>query len=256
MFWLRLSAAVRPAVIILVLIVVGLVLYQFLAGPSTPDLLDTTYPAGSDEAAQEARSEAMSNPPRAIAPEQFATPFAQNAARLERVAARAPLTPTISRDTGPHPTLLHKPLVIAAGELAFQEGGLRLKGLVVTDPDETCTAPDGSLWPCGIIARTAFRNFVGGRSLSCVLPDDRWRDIIVVSCLVGRQDPAAWLARSGWARTFVGSNYSEMEREAIQESRGLHGTDPRVTAAIPDSGTVIEPDGINPGSDPLPVPLR
>ena len=127
---------------------------------------------------------------------------------------------------------------------------------MVTDPDETCTAPDGSLWPCGIIARTAFRNFISGRSLSCVLPDERWKDIVVVSCLVGKQDPAAWLASRGWARTFFGSKYEEMEREAQNESRGLYGTDPRGIAAVPDSNTDIEPDGINPGSDPLPVPLR
>ncbi|MCP4314469.1 MAG: hypothetical protein GY789_00140 [Hyphomicrobiales bacterium] len=256
MFWLRLSAALRPAAIILVLIIIGLALYQFLAGPSTPKRLDTSTTVSSDEASRETAAAAGAKPPRAIAPAKFATPFAQNAVHLERIAPRPPLTPTIAKDTGPRPTLLHKPLVIAAGQMVFPQGELHFKDLIVTEPDEICSAPDGSLWPCGIIARTAFRNFVGGRSLACVVPSNTWDDTLIVTCLMGKQDPAAWLASRGWVRTIDGGRYSDLERVARVEGKGIFGSDPRGIAAVPDSKIVIEPDGINPGSDPLPVPLR
>ncbi|WP_136659866.1 thermonuclease family protein [Nitratireductor sp. XY-223] len=242
---------------ILIAVIAGAsALYQLARDPTDSRQGKTPGAVWSGNEAGENGGVADAAAPRAIAPEQFATPFAQNAVQLERIAPRAPLTPTVERDTGPRPTLLHKPLVIAAGEIVFPEGGLRLKGIVVTDPDDICSDQDGRLWPCGIIARTAFRNFVGGRSLSCNLPEERWKEIVVVSCLVGKQDPAAWLASSGWVRTFVGSKYADLEQDAQKEAKGIFGSDPRGLASVPDSGRVVSPDGVSPLPDPLPVPLR
>ncbi|MEM6460577.1 MAG: thermonuclease family protein [Pseudomonadota bacterium] len=248
------SKWLRPVAAILLVVAVAFVVLPLVFNePNAQQGLEVGF---FDEPERSEDGPAPDDAPRAIAPARFATPFAQNAVHLERIAPRPPLTPTVERETGPRPTLLHKPLVISAGEVAFPQGTIRLKGLVVTEPDETCTAPNGDLWPCGILARTAFRNFVSGRSLSCILPQEDWSDTITVSCLVGKQDPAAWLVTRGWARAFFGSNYASLEREAQEEGRGLYGSDPRDIAAIPDSNTVIEPDGVNPGQDPLPVPLR
>jgi endonuclease YncB( thermonuclease family) len=246
--WSRLSVTAA------LLVAAAFVLVPLIYGPSSPDHPGLSIPGASGNGDNDGGS--ADAPPRAIAPAKFATPFAQNAVHLERIAPRAPLTPVVARETGPRPTLLHKPVVVAAGELAFHEGSLRLKGLVVTEPDEICSAADGSLWPCGIIARTAFRNFIGGRSLSCVLPDGEWSENLVVSCLVGKEDPAAWLVSRGWAQAFFGSNYSDLQRIAQEEGRGIYGSDPRGIAAIPDSDVDIESDNLTPVSDPLPVPLR
>ncbi|WP_419909384.1 hypothetical protein [Hoeflea sp.] len=242
--------------VLIVLIAGGLAILGSAPDTNTLGRKDGSEPTWSGAETDATVSATRTVAPRAIAPEQFATPFAQDAVRLERIAPRAPLTPTVERETGPRPTLLHKPLVIAAGEVVFPEGGLRLKGIVVTDPDDTCTDAEGRLWPCGIIARTAFRNFISGRSLSCILPEERWRDIVVVSCLVGKQDPAAWLASRGWARTFVGSKYADLEQTAQQEARGIYGSDPRGPSVVPDSRLEVSPDAVSPLPAPLPVPLR
>lgn len=252
----RRTRFVTPFSILAIVLAVGFALYLLAPDPSKKRPDDTAGPIWSDSEKSENADASAAAAPRAIAPEKFATPFAQNAVRLERIAPRAPLTPTVEPETGPRPTLLHKPLVIAAGEIVFPEGGLRLKGIVVTDPDDTCTDQEGRLWPCGIIARTAFRNFVGGRSLSCNLPEERWREIIVVTCLVGKQDPAAWLASSGWARTFVGSKYADLGAAAQRQAKGIFGSDPRGLSPVPDSGQTVSSDGVSPLPDPLPVPLR
>ncbi len=250
------SLRFRLGVSAALLVALAFILVPFLMGSDSEEHagLDKVAVSGGEETGPGKGSAAK--PPRAIAPARFATPFAQDAVHLERIAPREPLTPVVVRETGPRPTLLHKPVVIAAGELAFQEGSLRLKGLVVTEPEETCVTPEGALWPCGIIARTAFRNFVGGRSLSCILPNGEFTENLVVSCLVGREDPAAWLVSHGWARAFFGSNYAELQRNAEAEGLGIYGSDPRGIAAIPDSDVIIGEDGLTPVSDPLPVPLR
>ncbi|WP_368463994.1 thermonuclease family protein [Hoeflea sp. TYP-13] len=256
MFWLKLNSVLRPAVILVLLIIGAVVLYRFVPDPASTKRMGGTEPLWTDEAPDQTAAVSSAEAPRAIEPARFATPFAQDAARLERIAPRPPLTPQLDEDTGPRPTLLHRPLVIAAGQLAFPQGEIRLKGLIVTDPDETCSSPGGLLWPCGIIARTAFRNFMGGRSLSCAVPSGEWEDPIVVTCLVGKQDPAAWLVTRGWVRTPDDSKYADFERTARDEGIGLFGEDPRGLLPVPDSQVVIAPDGVSPLPDPLPVPLR
>lgn len=252
----RFSGLIRPLVMLVIVLLAALALYHFAPDPSARKERNASGPLWFDDAPRGTASPSQTAAPRSIAPERFATPFAQDAAQFERIAPRAPLTPAVERDTGPRPTLLHKPLVIAAGEIVFPEGGLRLKGIIVTDPDETCASPGGALWPCGIIARTAFRNFISGRSLSCNLTEERWKEIIVVSCLVGRQDPAAWLASRGWARAFVGSKYAELEKAAQKEGTGIFGHDPRGPSSVPDGNVEVSTQRVSPPTGPLPVPFR
>lgn len=167
------------------------------------------------------------SPPRPISPQRFAQPFAQNAVQLERIAPRQPLTP-------PKPkvqkrTLLFRPDVTASGLITYERGQLQLEGLAVLDPLETCTDETGDNWPCGIIARTAFRNFLRGRALSCIVPEGSWDEPVVSQCFVGTQDPAAWLVSQGWARSVKGSGYLKMEQSARQGQKGVFGSDPRKT---------------------------
>lgn len=167
------------------------------------------------------------SPPRPISPERFAQPFAQNAVQLERIAPRQPLTPP--KPKAQKRTLLYRPDVTASGLITYDRGQLQLEGIAVLDPLETCTDETGDNWPCGIIARTAFRNFLRGRALSCIVPDGSWDETVTSQCFVGTQDPAAWLVSQGWARAVKGSGYLKMEQGAQQGQKGVFGSDPRKT---------------------------
>ncbi len=171
--------------------------------------------------------EAALQPPRAISPERFAQPFAQNAVRLERIAPRQPLTPP--RPITQKRTLLYRPLVSAPGLITYTQGDLQLAGITVVDPLEVCTDETGDNWPCGIVARTAFRNFLRGRALSCIVPEGSWAQTVVSQCFVGTQDPAAWLVSQGWARAREGSGYLALQHSARQNQKGIFGSDPRKT---------------------------
>ncbi len=167
---------------------------------------------------------------RPISPDQFAAPFTKNASDLERIAPRAPVAiaaDSETQDAGPGRTPLYRPKVVAAGLIRYDQGTLQLQGIDLVLPGDMCTAPDGSHWPCGVIARTAFRNFLRGRALSCMTPGDSWDDTLVTDCVINNQDPAAWLAGHGWAKPAPGAAYEDMARLAQQEQRGIYGADPR-----------------------------
>ncbi|MBW8637677.1 thermonuclease family protein [Hoeflea sp. WL0058] len=169
---------------------------------------------------------------RPISPDQFAAPFTRDSSGLERIAPRAPATTAMeseTQDAGPGRTPLFRPKVVAAGLIRYDQGTLQLQGIDLVLPGDMCTAPDGSHWPCGVIARTAFRNFLRGRALSCVTPGDSWDDTLVTDCVINKQDPAAWLAGHGWAKPKPGAGaaYEDMARLARQQQRGIYGADPR-----------------------------
>lgn len=177
--------------------------------------------------------------PRAIAPEQFAIPFAENAADLERIEPRQPLTPP--RPTGPKLTRLHQPVPTAAGLVQFPDGMLRFADIEVLDPQSVCIDIAGTAWPCGLIGRTAFRNYLRGRALSCVVPESRWTETVVTRCQIGQEDPAAWLVSRGWVRAVPGSDYEPLERAAREEQKGIYGSDPRGGSPVADSGVDVAP---------------
>ncbi len=193
--------------------------------------------------------------PRAISPEQFAQPFAENAVRLERIAPRQPLTPP--KPTGPKLTLLHQPVATAAGLIQFREGLLQLADIEVLDAQSVCFDTAGEVWPCGLIGRTAFRNYLRGRALSCVVPESRWSDTVVTRCMLGAEDPAAWLVSRGWVRAAPGSDYAALEQTARDTGKGIYGADPRGPTSVSDSGVDIAPltdTPVTPPPDSQPEP--
>ena len=241
----------RTPLILLAILVLGAVVFYNVLQPGRHDVAPRDAPIASAEPTAPVpdieTAAVVTNRARQIAPEQFAPPFAREAVRLERVAPRQPLTPPQSLtppqpqtppqpvDTTPKATLLHRPLVTAAGIISYPVGELRLEGIETLDPAQNCVDAAGAEWPCGAIARTAFRNFLRGRSLSCVVPPGPWPEPMVRSCMLGRDDPAAWLVRQGWARAAAGSSYAELEDRARQEQAGLHGSDPRSAEPVLDS---------------------
>lgn len=191
---------------------------------------------------------------RPVAPEVVAPPPVAPQV-LERVEAREPLSP-IGRahapsEGPPKETILHRPLVVAAGE--FGSGGYRvvLAGVRPTPAGETCGRGDAS-WPCGVHARTAFRNRLRGRALACVVPPAPPAAPVTTPCRLGGQDAGAWLVGQGWARADPADpRYAALEEEARKAGRGLHGAAP--AALAPFSVTVPEA-GADPAADGDPPP--
>jgi hypothetical protein len=146
---------------------------------------------------------------------------------LTRLPPREPLTPPAEERPQAASTLLHRPLAISAGVLSFGGRDLEIAGVLPTEPDRLCTTPDGERWPCGMVARTAFRNYLRGRSLDCDVPDADWQGTASAACRMMEADIGLWLAQSGWAEAEVGSPYADAAAEAREARRGIYGADPR-----------------------------
>lgn len=171
---------------------------------------------------------------RPVAPQVVAPPPVEPQA-LERIEPRAPLTPLgrahVPSEGPPKETILHRPLVASAGEFEAMGYRVALAGLLPTPAERSCMA-NGVAWPCGIHARTAFRNWLRGRALACVVPPAPPAEVVVTPCLLGGQDAGAWLVGQGWALADPGDDrYAALEEEARKAGRGLHGAAP----AAPDA---------------------
>ncbi|MDF1599114.1 thermonuclease family protein [Mesorhizobium sp. YIM 152430] len=172
-------------------------------------------------------------PPRAervgrpVAPMIAAPPV--DVTQLERVAPREPLSPLGAPEDPatrpPRETLLHRPVVVDAGTIEAQGHRVALEGIEIVAADETC-GEGGRSWPCGVHARTAFRNYLRGRAVACTVPGTPGGETIVSRCKLGPADPAAWLVAQGWARAAPGSGYEDDEQAALEAGRGIHGAAP------------------------------
>jgi endonuclease YncB( thermonuclease family) len=151
---------------------------------------------------------------------------------LERVEPRTPLSPlglaTRQADLPPRPTLLPRPHAVAAGRFHSRGHVVTLAGIEIVEAEEKCGEGQES-WPCGTMARTAFRNWLRGRALSCVVPVSPVPGEVVTPCTLGRQDAGEWLVRQGWAHAVAGGPYEEAEAEAREAGRGLHGGRPQLS---------------------------
>lgn len=203
-------------------------------------------------AAGEPREAAPSPSPaavRPVAPEIVAPPPVEPGG-LERIVPREPLGPIgrahVPSEGPPKETVLHRPLATQAGAFAAMGYRVVLAGLRPTPEDETCVS-GGVSWPCGIHARTAFRNWLRGRALACVVPPapptgpfaGPSAEAVVTPCRLGRLDAGEWLVAQGWARADPDDGrYAALEEEARAAGRGLHGRAPALVA--PMSVTVPE----------------
>jgi endonuclease YncB( thermonuclease family) len=154
---------------------------------------------------------------------------------LERVAALPQPTPPLE----PEPDvasghdgkavrwrLVFNAVATSAGILQTSDTAIVIPGIDAVSADEDCKAPDGAIWPCGMVARTAFRNYLQGRALNCHLPDKVGDKAIVAECLLQGQDPAAWLVEHGWARTKPDSPFAALAEIAKKSNRGIYGQPP------------------------------
>lgn len=188
---------------------------------------------------------------RDIAPEHFGLPQEVTAQPLERIAPRTPLSQAVIRPE-PVPSVLRHPVALSAGLIRFGGQLLQLDGIAPQEADRVC-GEAGKTWPCGVVARTAFRNFLRARALLCMVPKNGWQGTLTAACSVNNIDPAAWLAENGWADAPAGSPLAAKVDAARQSGLGFFGDDPRDFSTAPspldepvlpgDTGTGIDMTG-------------
>lgn len=180
---------------------------------------------------------------------------------LEREPARPPLSdmglastpqppelpaPAVLVEEGEPMQLLQRPVAIAAGRLESQGRIVDLQGIEVTPVEQTCQSVSGENWPCGMLARTAFRQWLRARAILCRLPQNDSGAAIATQCSVGNDDPAMWLVANGWAKASAGSPYGEAGKKAEDAKIGFYGDKPDTSLpelnSTPSLPTVITPE--------------
>jgi hypothetical protein len=204
--------------------------------PASIDTPDSSLPQTEDKAVRD------------IAPEQFGLPEEVTAQPLERIEPRTPLSQPLARPE-PVPAVLRHPVALSAGLIRFGDRLLQLNGIEPEKADRIC-GETGKTWPCGAVAKTAFRNFLRARALLCTVPKNGWQGILTTTCSVNNTDPAAWLAENGWADATAASPLAGKVATARQSRLGFFGDDPRdlsTTPALPDETPL--PGGADTGVD-------
>jgi endonuclease YncB( thermonuclease family) len=186
-------------------------------------------------------------PSRIVAAEEVAPPPI-NFEGLIREVPREPLGPLGQALPPPTPmpdewegTTLYRPVATSSAEFETMGYRLAIAGTATVPVTETCDYK-GTQWQCGTQARSAVRMWLRGRALSCPVPPQPERFLIVVSCRFGKQDVGAWLVSNGWARAVEGGPYQLAGIKAREAEMGIFGPSPHdqagpPAAAMPEENT-------------------
>lgn len=238
-----------------------------------PDEMKNDVP---DSALQAAPLQGRVTSPQArqVDPDAPSRPGIQTAAPLQRVEPRQPLSelgqaspvapspppaptpPPVPVDNTAKPLLLYQPVAIAAGTIEASGYKIAIDGIEALPIDETCSSGDGVTWPCGMAARTAFRNWLRSRAIECSVPGQPSDDLIATQCKLGNADLAQWLVKNGWARAKEGTPMAGLMKKAEEERRGIFGDPP---AALPATQEIPMPsfgDTLLPPEEPAITPPR
>lgn len=159
----------------------------------------------------------------------------------EKVPGAAPAPPR--REPGePRPTLLFQPVASAAGRIEVAGHVVELEGVEVLDAAAQCTGSDGRPWPCGTVARAAFRAWLRGRAVECTVAPTPGEKPVVSACRLGRQDAGAWLVANGFAAALPDGAYAQAGAEAKAARRGIFGDRPKRVSMTVGAGGGILPD--------------
>ena len=161
-------------------------------------------------------------------------PLIGSGAALERIAPLPQPTPptiaAIGKQLEPKVfkrwRLVFNSVVTAAGIFEINGISIILPEIEVTAANEQCTSSNGRRWPCGAVARTAFRNYVKAKAINCNLPDVPPEQAFIAECLLHGRDPAIWLVDQGWARAKTDGSLVMAGEKAKQAKRGLFGSPP------------------------------
>lgn len=123
--------------------------------------------------------------------------------------------------------MVYGAIVVAAGRLEGSGRIITLDDIVVTEVNEQCHGDNLMSWNCGIHARTAFRSWLGSKTLNCRLPlDDSLGIPVTTDCELGSENAALWLVRNGWVKAVETGAYAELGKEAENAKRGIWGNKP------------------------------
>lgn len=206
----------------------------------TPDLAAVEEPSATQDvplepsppaADQEAAAKAARLPVRSIEPGSFALPENSLAPPLERLApVPSPSAPQAKQK--PSTATLQRPVALAAGLVQAGDVTLQLKGIEPESVERACGRGSGR-WPCGMIARTAFRKFLRGRALVCDEMEERANGTVIGNCTLAGVDAAEWLVANGWAMPQPGTALEAKAQAARSGKRGFYGGDPRDLRGAP-----------------------
>jgi endonuclease YncB( thermonuclease family) len=221
----------RPLAAGVLLVALALAALRWIGG--APD------PSGENIVLQEAVEIGPSSPARPASPPRRAVrPIAPD------LVAPPPVAPAELRPAEPRPPLsdlalagrhapgepalrlLFRPVATAAGRIEAQGHRIRLAGLEVTPPEAECPAADGSTWLCGLAARGAFRRFLRGRAVECVVSEQPAPQEVTTSCRLGNADLSEWLVENGLARAAPGGPLAAAGRQAEAARKGLFAGHP------------------------------
>lgn len=166
-----------------------------------------------------------------------------------------PPTPATPVDAGEQMQLLQRPVAVAAGRLESQGRMIELQGIEIVPVEQTCETASGESWPCGMQARTAFRQWLRSRAVMCRLPENDSGAAVATECTLGNEDAAAWLVANGWAKAVPGGAYDEAGRKAVEARLGIFGDKPDTSLPNPepDSGNMLDsPSPLTPTPEPQP----
>jgi endonuclease YncB( thermonuclease family) len=229
---------------------------QSLTGQTSTDAAGSSLPApapgSADKPGVPAATEA--DPPRPSLQSRVTAPEKpeplEKSAELERTAPREPLgdlglaASPKKTDGG---TILYRPVASAAGRIETMGYSITLADIEPLDADETCDF-EGTSWPCGARARSAFRAFLRGRAVTCDVPPKPDGAVTPTTCRLGKQDVGAWLVANGWARATAGP-YADASENARSAGKGIFGPPPSAVSlpALPASDdlaiTPTDPSG-------------
>ncbi|WP_331373182.1 thermonuclease family protein [Sinorhizobium chiapasense] len=170
-------------------------------------------------------------PARTIEPQLFALPEDGIAQPLERVAPRPPLSEPKEKPAATT-IVFQRPVALAAGLIRSGDTTVQLEDIEPENAEKTCEG-SGRSWPCGMVARTAFRNFLRARALVCDQPEENSEKTVTTACKVGNENPAEWLVSNGWATPLPGSPLEAKAEAARSAKLGFYGDDPRDLSRAP-----------------------
>lgn len=188
--------------------------------PSSTPGVDRTDPKAMDSARPVRTSPQNAPEPEGVSPASPEEP--ERAGQLDPQGGSSSTSPPKAKSPEDwKATTLFNPVATAAGLIEAKGYTVAVKGIEPVPPDETCSF-EGRDWPCGLRARSAFRAWLRGRAVTCVVPAEPERDTIVTICTVGKQDIGAWLAAGGWSRP-QGDAYAELASAAAKSAKGIFG---------------------------------
>lgn len=170
----------------------------------------------------------------------------------EPVAPAEPAAPAtaVPVGEGEDMQLLQRPIAIAAGRLESQGRLIDLQGIEVLPVEQTCQTASGESWPCGMQARTAFRQWLRSRAIMCRLPQNDSGAAIATGCKLGNDDAAEWLVTNGWARATPDGAYADAGHKAEEARLGIFGDKP--DASLQSLAPESNPSPLTPQTEPQP----